>query len=155
MQIIMLPNSSIWYLSLVENSMLSGSIRMEGMQDFASKMRSFACKQQWKHGQTRKPTQIIQISGYFYISLVFLALCKGRTTFCIVHKPHPPVKLACPIFNYQNYPHIKTLCTANSDNKIHNLQITYTIKLSASNCIIHFGYINVRKIPKIQNFPGK
>ena len=30
-----------WYFSLVENPMLSGSIRMEGMQCFASKNKGF------------------------------------------------------------------------------------------------------------------
>ena len=61
----MLPKTtSFWYLSLVENSVLSGSIRMERMQDFANKIRSFACKTTVMDGQTRKLSQIIQLSGF-------------------------------------------------------------------------------------------
>ena len=50
------------YFSMVENPMLSGSIRMEGMQNFTSKIRSFACKTTVMDGQGTLTK--IQLSGF-------------------------------------------------------------------------------------------
>ena len=46
-----------WYLSMVEKPVLSGSIRMEGMQCFASKNKDF-CMQIWMENSHKQSSVV-------------------------------------------------------------------------------------------------
>ena len=66
----MLPKATgFWHLSLVENSILLGSIRMEGMQDFANKPGILHANN--SNGWTDKETLTYITAKWFLISLYF------------------------------------------------------------------------------------
>ena len=107
--------------------MLSGSIRMEGMQKH----------QYW---MDKESLALVQLSG-FQLSLFFLLfVCKAGKVFD--YKPHfPHSNLSVIRITYM----LKVLCVANSNKNPKFSNYIHIVKLSVSNCVIHFSYINKGK----------